>query len=254
MERGETDAAFTHFKGALASNPENLVALFGLVRLANVEERLAEVVPYLRDYLSLDPLKHEVRYTLAGCLVNLGRHAGKPLARHVANGGDGPVHRGIGRHLGQKQDFVGGKEQDAPDGLGHGVGILEKTRQGIVEAAAQAQTAVDQLRGEPLVAGIEGAGGEHGVQGGLDVPAGALLRQGQVQGGQGRLAGRGQAGAAAHSGVPVTTCQLREAGAAGKTGASAAPLTRKWRKAASRRGRGTRVSRQGPLGRSFKTP
>jgi len=23
----------------------------------------------------LDPLKHEVRFTLAGCLVNLGRHA-----------------------------------------------------------------------------------------------------------------------------------------------------------------------------------
>lgn len=75
MERGEADAAFTHFKGALASNPENLVALFGLVRLANAESRLEEVVPYLRDYLSLDPLKHEVRFTLAGCLVNLGRHA-----------------------------------------------------------------------------------------------------------------------------------------------------------------------------------
>lgn len=75
MERGENEAAFTHFKGALASNPENLVALFGLVRLANADERLEEVLPYLRDYLSLDPLKHEVRYTLAGCLVNLGRHA-----------------------------------------------------------------------------------------------------------------------------------------------------------------------------------
>jgi len=75
MERGEADAALTHFKGALASNPENLVALFGVVRLANAESRLEEVLPYLRDYLSLDPLKHEVRYTLAGCLVNLGRHA-----------------------------------------------------------------------------------------------------------------------------------------------------------------------------------
>lgn len=75
MERGESTEAFNHFKGALASNPENLVALFGLVRLAHNEERLEEVLPYLKDFLTLDPLKHEVRYTLAGCLVNLGRHA-----------------------------------------------------------------------------------------------------------------------------------------------------------------------------------
>lgn len=75
MERGETSEAFTHFKAALSRNPENLVALFGLVRLAHVEERLEEVLPYLRDYLAVDPLKHEVRFTLAGCLVSLGRHA-----------------------------------------------------------------------------------------------------------------------------------------------------------------------------------
>jgi len=75
MERGETAEAFTHFKGALAKNPENLVALFGLVRLAHADARLEDVLPYLQDYLALDPIKHEVRFTLAGCLVNLGRHA-----------------------------------------------------------------------------------------------------------------------------------------------------------------------------------
>lgn len=75
MERGATAEAFTHFKGALAKNPENLVALFGLVRLGHTEERLEEVLPFLHDYLALDPLKHEVRYTMAGCLVSLGRHA-----------------------------------------------------------------------------------------------------------------------------------------------------------------------------------
>ena len=75
MERGESAEAFTHFKGALARNPENLVALFGLVRLAHGDDRMEEVVPYLKDYLAVDPLKHEVRYTLAGCLVSLGRHA-----------------------------------------------------------------------------------------------------------------------------------------------------------------------------------
>jgi len=75
MERGNNAAAFTHFQGALAKNPANLVALFGLVRLAHADERLNDVLPYLRDYLAVDPLKNEVRFTLAGCLVSLGRHA-----------------------------------------------------------------------------------------------------------------------------------------------------------------------------------
>ena len=75
MERGQSAEAFTHFKGALSKNPENLVALFGLVRLAHAEARIEEALPYLRDYLTVDPAKHEVRFTLAGCLVSLGRHA-----------------------------------------------------------------------------------------------------------------------------------------------------------------------------------
>ena len=73
MERGQSAEAFTHFKGALSKNPENLVALFGLVRLAHADDRLEEILSYLQDYLTLDPSKHEVRFTLAGCLVNLGR-------------------------------------------------------------------------------------------------------------------------------------------------------------------------------------
>ena len=75
MERGERAEAFTHFKGALTRNPENLVALFGLVRLAHADARIEEALPYLQDYLTVDPAKHEVRFTLAGCLVSLGRHA-----------------------------------------------------------------------------------------------------------------------------------------------------------------------------------
>lgn len=73
METGLLAEAFTHFKGSLTRNPENLVALFGLVRLAYAENRIDEVVPFLRDYLAVDPLKHEVRYTLAGCLMSLGQ-------------------------------------------------------------------------------------------------------------------------------------------------------------------------------------
>ena len=75
LEQGENAAAFTHFQGALAKNPENLVALFGLVRLAHTDSRIEEILPYLRDYLAVDPLKNEVRFTLAGCLASLGRSA-----------------------------------------------------------------------------------------------------------------------------------------------------------------------------------
>ena len=59
----------------VASLGLHVVALFGLVRLAHADARLEDVLPYLHDYLALDPIKHEVRFTLAGCLVNLGRHA-----------------------------------------------------------------------------------------------------------------------------------------------------------------------------------
>ena len=74
-ERGELALAMTHFKGALTRNPENLVALFGLVRLAHAGSRIEEAVPFLKDYLAVDPLKHDVRFTLAGCLVSQGKHA-----------------------------------------------------------------------------------------------------------------------------------------------------------------------------------
>ncbi|QLA17501.1 tetratricopeptide repeat protein [Desulfolutivibrio sulfoxidireducens] len=74
MERGEIDAAFAHFGMALAKNPENVVALFGMVRLSYTENRIEDVLPYLKDYLAVDPMKNEVRFTLAGCLMSLGRH------------------------------------------------------------------------------------------------------------------------------------------------------------------------------------
>ncbi|NDY55775.1 tetratricopeptide repeat protein [Desulfovibrio sulfodismutans] len=74
MERGEIEAAFTHFGMALAKNPENLVALFGMVRLAYAHNRVQDALPHLKDYLAVDPVKNEVRFTLAGCLMTLGRH------------------------------------------------------------------------------------------------------------------------------------------------------------------------------------
>ncbi|MFP5240015.1 MAG: tetratricopeptide repeat protein [Acidobacteriota bacterium] len=75
MEKGETETAFDHFSQALEFNPENMVALYSLIRLGHGTGRVAEVMPYLEGYLSIDPLKHDIRYTLAGCLVVEGREA-----------------------------------------------------------------------------------------------------------------------------------------------------------------------------------
>ncbi len=71
MENGEKESAFSMFVEALKMHPENMVALFSLIRLGHELDRVAEIIPYLKDYLEIDPAKHEVRYSLAGCLVCL---------------------------------------------------------------------------------------------------------------------------------------------------------------------------------------
>ncbi|KAF0235199.1 MAG: hypothetical protein FD177_358 [Desulfovibrionaceae bacterium] len=73
MERGEHDKAFDHFSQALEYNPENMVALYSIIRLGHAMGRLPDVVPHLESYLAVEPLKHEIRYSLAGCLVAAGR-------------------------------------------------------------------------------------------------------------------------------------------------------------------------------------
>ncbi len=65
--------AFTHFSQALKLNPENMVAIFMLVKLGHMLSRVEEVIPHMENYLVVDPMKHEVRYSLAGCLASLGR-------------------------------------------------------------------------------------------------------------------------------------------------------------------------------------
>jgi tetratricopeptide (TPR) repeat protein len=72
MELGHMQQAFGHLVEALGVNPENVVAIFNLVRLGHSLGRIDEVLPHLENYLSIDPLKHEVRFTLAGCLLNQG--------------------------------------------------------------------------------------------------------------------------------------------------------------------------------------
>ncbi|EPR44300.1 hypothetical protein dsx2_1661 [Desulfovibrio sp. X2] len=71
-ETGQNASAFVHFAKALDVNPSNLIALFGLVRMGHATGRLAEVVPYLEGFLAIDPAKHDVRFSLAGCRMCLG--------------------------------------------------------------------------------------------------------------------------------------------------------------------------------------
>ncbi|WP_462323703.1 tetratricopeptide repeat protein [Desulfoplanes sp.] len=76
METGDKDRAFDLFAQSLEKNPENMIAVFGLVQLGHTHGRLQDVVPFLGAYLSLDPNKHEVRYSLAGCLLAIGNRDG----------------------------------------------------------------------------------------------------------------------------------------------------------------------------------
>lgn len=87
MEGGMQSEAFIHFSEALGNNPENLVAIYSLIRLGYGLSRLPEVVPHLEAYLTVDPLKHEIRYALAGCLAAIGRtdEAREQLGRILEN-------------------------------------------------------------------------------------------------------------------------------------------------------------------------
>lgn len=72
-QQGRHEEAFGLFAKALNLNPENIVALFGLVQAAHVLGRTAEAIAPLLQYLELNPAKNEVRYALGGCLVACGR-------------------------------------------------------------------------------------------------------------------------------------------------------------------------------------
>nr|WP_321513933.1 tetratricopeptide repeat protein [uncultured Pseudodesulfovibrio sp.] len=71
LENGETEEAYSLFTEAITLNPENMVALFSLIRLGHELDRLDDIIPHLEAYLEIDPDKHEVRYSLAGSLVCL---------------------------------------------------------------------------------------------------------------------------------------------------------------------------------------
>ena len=74
MEMGAQESAFDHFSRALELNPENMVAVFGIIQAGHALNRIEQIIPRLADCLELNPLKHDIRYSLAGCLSSMGRN------------------------------------------------------------------------------------------------------------------------------------------------------------------------------------
>lgn len=74
MEQGAHEEAFEQFAGALALNPNNMVALNCLVREGYHLSCLERVLPFLEAGLETSTEASAIRVTLAGCLISLGRH------------------------------------------------------------------------------------------------------------------------------------------------------------------------------------
>ena len=74
-QQGRHEEAFDLYGRALTANPENIIALFGLVQTSHMLGRTGEAIAPLEHYLELNPGKSEVRYALGGCLTTCGRPA-----------------------------------------------------------------------------------------------------------------------------------------------------------------------------------
>ncbi len=74
MDRGQHEEAMDAFTQALERNPDNMVAMSGLVQMGYALNRVADIVPILSDSLSQNPGKDAVRFSLAGGLIWLGRN------------------------------------------------------------------------------------------------------------------------------------------------------------------------------------
>lgn len=82
MNQGEHTQAFDLFRRALTLNPANAVALSCLVREGYEQQRVADIVPYLRA--SLEATNDEnTHITLAGCLLFLGEK--EEARQHLAD-------------------------------------------------------------------------------------------------------------------------------------------------------------------------
>ncbi len=73
MEMGAQDLAYAHFNEAMLVNPENKIAIFGLIQMGHALERVDELVPNLERVLEAAPGMDDVRFALAACLVRMER-------------------------------------------------------------------------------------------------------------------------------------------------------------------------------------
>ncbi len=74
METGFHAEAFDFFEKSLASNAGNMIALNCLVREGYQLQKLDRVLVCLEKSLISFPESTEIRVSLAGCLISLGRH------------------------------------------------------------------------------------------------------------------------------------------------------------------------------------
>lgn len=72
MENGNHEEAYANFEKALDCNPQNMIALHGLLQEGFQLDRLNEVEARLRACLEVQPDQQAVRFALAGCLVTGG--------------------------------------------------------------------------------------------------------------------------------------------------------------------------------------
>ena len=74
MERGEHEEAYDYFTRALNRTASNIVALNCMVRESYHLHKVEETLPYLENALKESDEKEEIRVTLAGCMIYLGRN------------------------------------------------------------------------------------------------------------------------------------------------------------------------------------
>ncbi len=74
MDQGNHEEALKFFVRALESNPDNMIAMSGMIQEGYALDRVEDVVPVLLSSLEHDAAKDAVRFSVAGCLIWLGRN------------------------------------------------------------------------------------------------------------------------------------------------------------------------------------
>lgn len=73
MDKGNHEEAFMLFSKALSLNPQNMIALTGILQEGYALEKVLEVIPHLTNFIALDADNDAVRFSLAGCYISIGQ-------------------------------------------------------------------------------------------------------------------------------------------------------------------------------------